>query len=107
MTLFSRRKLRTKVRVKYMLFSVCYCHQLGTFSVRLLRRTGVGFSVQGSTSAALGVGNRVRRVGLFHICTDKCVVDVGCSRVQHRDSMLAGGRYRVAGRYEGYPPYFG
>lgn len=92
----------------YAVYGIMYNSDLGPWCVvkRLLQQ-GEGYTVRRSKVAILRLGNRVRRVAVFHHCDPSCKVNAGQLKVRHSSSLLNGGVYRIARRVDGYPPHLG
>ena len=92
----------------YAVYGILYAPDVGPWCVvKQLLKQGEGYTVRRSEVAILKLGNRVRRVAVFHHCDRSCKVHAGRLKVRHSASLLNGGIYRVAQRVDGYPPHLG
>jgi len=92
----------------YAVYGILFSSECGAWCVvKRLVEQGDGYTVQGSRVSILQLGNRVRRVALFHKCNSSCVVHAGRLKVRHSETVLKGGVYRIARRADGYPPHLG
>lgn len=92
----------------YAVYGILSSSETGAWCVvkRLLAQ-GEGYTVRRSRVAILQLGNRARRVAVFHHCDGGCKVHAGRLKVRHSASLLNGGVYRIVRRADGYPPHLG
>ena len=86
----------------YAVYGILSSSETGAWCVvkRLLAQ-GERYTVRKSRVAILQLGNRARRVAVFHHCDGGCKVHAGRLKVQHSSSLLNGGVYRIARRADG------
>ena len=92
----------------YAVYGIMFSSELGPWCVvKRLVQQGEGYTVRRSRPAILRLGNRVRRVAVFHHCDRSCKVNIAQMKVRHSATLLNGGIYRIARRVDGYPPHLG
>ena len=88
----------------YAVYGILSSSETGAWCVvKQLLAQGEGYSVRRSRVAILQLGNRARRVAVFHHCDGGCKVQAGRLKVRDSSSLLNGGVYRIARRADGYP----
>jgi len=74
--------------------------------MEMVRRGNV-HSCKYGTPEMFRFDEHVRRVAVFHVCDQDCVIDVQSRSVRHSSGVLSGGLYKLMGKKDGYPPHMG
>jgi len=75
--------------------------------VKKFSTADIGMSCINAPYQILSVSKCVRRIGLMHICDDRCHECTQTGTMNHSSSAVDGGKYFVYSRTHGYPPYMG
>jgi len=67
----------------------------------------IGMTCNNVPYQILAVSKCVRRIGLMHICDDRCLECTRSETMKHSSSAVDGGKYFLYSRTDGYPPYMG